>query len=94
MLIISQLDLCDPKAHFQNDVAERAEKCPILLHAIFALSARHLSLTDRFESHISNEYHKAVLAELIPLLSDPDTLKDDNLFAATIILRVLEEIEC
>jgi len=80
--------------HFQVEVPRRAGTCPILLNAIFALSARHLSHIGNFDSFASNRYHQECLKYLIPMLNNTATVSDETLFAATIILRVLEEIEC
>ncbi|KUJ06789.1 uncharacterized protein LY89DRAFT_726203 [Mollisia scopiformis] len=87
------LDLCDPAQHFQVEVPRRAGTCPILLNAIFALSARHLNLTGSYDSLASNRYHQECLKYLIPMLNNTATVSDETLFAATIILRVLEEID-
>ncbi|RDW73068.1 hypothetical protein BP6252_06975 [Coleophoma cylindrospora] len=87
------LDLCDPLQHFQVDVPRRAGTCRILLNAIFALSARHLSRTGDYDSYASNMYHQECLKHLIPMLNDTATVTDESLFAATIILRVLEEMD-
>ncbi|KFA66192.1 hypothetical protein S40285_08792 [Stachybotrys chlorohalonatus IBT 40285] len=87
------LDLCDPQSHFEKSVPSRAGTCPILLNAIFALSARHLAHTSRYDSLASNRYHEQCLNYLIPLLDHAVTISDENLFAATIILRVLEEMD-
>ncbi|KAG7142239.1 hypothetical protein HYQ45_001311 [Verticillium longisporum] len=87
------LDLCDPDAHFNTSIPARAGTCPILLNAIFALSARHLAHTLRYDALASNRYHEQCLTYLIPLLDHAVTVSDENLFAATIILRVLEEMD-
>ncbi|KZL77787.1 ArcA-like protein [Colletotrichum tofieldiae] len=87
------LDACDPIRHFETEVPQRSGSCPILLNAIFALAARHLSLTSAYDSLASNRYHEQCLNYLIPLLDHAGTVSDENLFAATIILRVLEEID-
>ncbi|KAL8335634.1 hypothetical protein RB598_009698 [Gaeumannomyces tritici] len=88
------LDLCDPSTSFQTVVPQRAGTCPTLLHAIFALSSRHLShTTPNFDDLASNRYHQMCLQTLIPTLKHAGTVSDENLFAATIILRVLEEME-
>ncbi|TDZ38813.1 hypothetical protein C8035_v006572 [Colletotrichum spinosum] len=87
------LDACDPVRHFESEVPQRSGSCPILLNAIFALAARHLSLTSAYDSLASNRYHEQCLNYLIPLLDHAGTVSDENLFAATIILRVLEEID-
>ncbi|KAF6792052.1 hypothetical protein CSOJ01_14218 [Colletotrichum sojae] len=87
------LDACDATRNFETEVPQRAGSCPILLNAIFALAARHLSLTSAYDSLASNRYHEQCLNYLIPLLDHAGTVSDENLFAATIILRVLEEID-
>lgn len=88
-----KLDLCDPRQHFQVEVPKRAGTCPILLNAIFALSARHLSHISGYDRLASNRYHDECLKHLIPMLNNRATISDETLFAATIILRVLEEID-
>lgn len=87
------LDLCDPLRHFQVEVPRRAGSCQILLNAIFALSARHLSRTRGYDPIISNHYHNECLKYLRPMLNDSSTVSDEGLFAATIILRVMEEMD-
>ncbi|KAK2070406.1 hypothetical protein P8C59_004897 [Phyllachora maydis] len=88
------LDLCDSQRSFETMVPRRAGTCPVLLNAILALAARHQSNKDSgFDELLANRYHQRCLRDLIPLLSHAATVKDENLFAATIILRVLEEME-
>jgi hypothetical protein len=87
------LDLCDPAERFQKEVPERAKQSQILLNAIFALSARHLNLTGNYDPLASNRYHNECLTSLRHMMSDAGTFQNASLFAATIILRVLEEIE-
>ncbi|TLD17667.1 uncharacterized protein PgNI_01502 [Pyricularia grisea] len=87
------LDLCDPLSVFQTVVPRRAGTCPVLLNAIFALAARHLSHTTGYDHFAANRYHDMCLNSLIPLLQHGVGFSDENLFAATIILRVLEEME-
>jgi hypothetical protein len=79
--------------HFQVEVPRRAGTCPVLLNAIFALSARHLSVVGNYDSYASNRYHQECLKYLIPMLDNTATVTDESLFAASIILRVLEEID-
>ena len=88
-------DILDPQRHFRTVVPLRAATCPILLNAIFALSARHLSRIGQFNPLISNAYYQACLQRLIPLLSDSasEAILDENLLAAHVILRHLEELE-
>ncbi|KAH9213572.1 hypothetical protein DL95DRAFT_338963 [Leptodontidium sp. 2 PMI_412] len=90
------LDLCDPNQHFQVEVPKRAAKSPVLLKAILALSARQLTLTKRTsESNeiAARQYYGDCIKLLIPMLDNVVTRADETLFAALIILRVLEEID-
>lgn len=89
----TKLDLCDPHRHFELVVPERAGTCKTLLNAILAIAARHLSWTSEFDPLASNRYHNECLKYLTPMLNHASTLSDENLFAATIILRMLEEME-
>ena len=87
-------DLTDPYRHFRNIVPQQAATCPTLLNAIYALSARHLSRIGEYDPLVSNRYHQECLKHLIPMLDDSAAaVLDENLFASTIILRHLEEIE-
>ncbi|KXJ95042.1 hypothetical protein Micbo1qcDRAFT_171474 [Microdochium bolleyi] len=87
------LDLCDPMRHFELVVPHRASHCNMLLNSIFAIAARHLSHTTDFDPLISNMYLDECLKYLTPMLSDTSSLSDENLFAATVILRMLEEMD-
>lgn len=91
--IARNFDLTDPYRHFRNIVPQQASTCPTLLNAIFALSARHLNRIGEYDPLISNRYHQECLKHLIPMLDDSAAVLDENLFASTIILRHLEEIE-
>ncbi|KYK56563.1 hypothetical protein DCS_03563 [Drechmeria coniospora] len=92
--ITVQFDPCDSAQHFAIDVPRKAMSCPALLNAIFALSSRHLSLKGKhFDHWISNQYHDQCLQQLSSITSDTQALLDDDLLAATVILRTLEEIE-
>lgn len=73
---------------------------PILLYAIFALSARHLGQT-RSEPNLKEKYNElangynAACLNLMKGLLDPTQFHPDSidhLFAATIILQVMEEM--
>ncbi|KAJ3534078.1 hypothetical protein NM208_g7694 [Fusarium decemcellulare] len=86
-------DLCDPERHFALVVPWRAAYCPPLLDAALALSARYLSRTTDFDSYISNRYYQRCLNSLISTLGIADSLKNQDLFAAVVLLRTLEEID-
>lgn len=73
---------------------QNAAKFPLLLKAIYSFSARHKTLTGSFDPVRSSEYYDECLTELRDVLAAYDESgADENLFAATIILRVLEEID-
>jgi len=56
---------------------------PILLNAIFALSARHLSILE-ITIPLRQTLPRWVLKYLIPMLNNTATISDETLFAATI----------
>lgn len=62
------------------------------MNAILALSARQLSRTSSFDPYIADAYYQRCFDTLIPELNDNITIKEESLLAATIILRLLEEM--
>lgn len=67
--------------------------CPTLLSAIFALSSRHMSFSSDFDEYASDRYHRECLEELSNISNDSSALLNDDLLAATILLRTLEELD-
>lgn len=88
-----RFDICDSKRHFALVAPWRAAFCPPLLAAIFALSARCMSRTKGFDPYVSNRYFQRCLNDLIPLLDTSEALRNQDLFAAIVLLRTLEEID-
>ncbi|OLN90321.1 hypothetical protein CCHL11_09068 [Colletotrichum chlorophyti] len=86
-------DLCDARRHFAIVVPRRAITCPTLLNAIFALSSRHLSLNGQYDPYASDRYHQECLKHLTTISNDSSALTNDDLLAATILLRTLEELD-
>ncbi|ETS83230.1 hypothetical protein PFICI_05106 [Pestalotiopsis fici W106-1] len=86
-------DLCDNQRHFAVEVPRRAIACPTLLNAIFALSSRHLSMGERFDPYAADRYQQECLNQLSAIILDSSTLSNDDLLAATILLRTLEEMD-
>ncbi|KAM3434882.1 hypothetical protein MY4824_005212 [Beauveria thailandica] len=86
-------DLCDVSRQFALKVPLRAMSCPTLRNAIFALSSRHLSLRGQFDEYASTRYHQECLRQLTSVSHGSPDLLDDNLLAATILLRTLEELD-
>lgn len=104
-----QFDLCDPERHFALIVPQRATHCPALLNAIYTASARHLCRLDQYRNgneieYLGNrlpglkietavEYHSRSIENLVAVSSDPDSVFDENLLLASIILRFYEEVD-
>ncbi|WYZ42395.1 hypothetical protein EsH8_VI_000094 [Colletotrichum jinshuiense] len=86
-------DLCDARRHFAIVVPRHAITCPTLLNAIFALSSRHLSLHGQYDPYASDRYHQECLKHLTAISNDSSALTNDDLLAATILLRTLEELD-
>lgn len=89
----SSFDLTDSLCHFRFVIPQLAVHDPILLNAILAASARHLSRTTNADPYIADKYHQECIQHLIPMLSDENAVLNENLLAATVILRFLEEID-
>lgn len=86
-------DICDPERHFGRIVPQRARSCPPLFHAMLAAAAQRLSRVGGFDSHIAEVHHQNCLRTLIPALSASTASMDENLLAAVVILRFMEEVE-
>ncbi|KAK8194346.1 hypothetical protein M8818_007535 [Zalaria obscura] len=87
------ISLESPVQQSSGLLPQRAAHCPILLNAIFAVSAKHLSsLHPNYDPLISDRYHGECIKHLIPMLNDEQAVFDEDLMAATVILRYLEEV--
>ncbi|KAJ5542714.1 transcriptional regulator family: Fungal Specific TF [Penicillium sp. DV-2018c] len=86
-------DCTDSQRHFAIHIPFRARRCETLFNAILAMSARHLNRTRDFDPFVSDHYYQACLEKLIPALNDHGITMDDDLLAATVILRLLEEFD-
>ncbi|KAF7563417.1 hypothetical protein G7046_g739 [Stylonectria norvegica] len=86
-------DLCDTSRHFAREIPKRAISSPILLNAIFAISSRHLSMKEQFDEYASTRYHQHCLKQLSSLSNESFALESDDLLAAIILLRTLEELD-
>ncbi|KAJ5139463.1 transcriptional regulator family: Fungal Specific TF [Penicillium atrosanguineum] len=91
--ISSFFDCTDRQQHFAVHIPFRARYCDTLFNAIMAMSARHLSRTATFDPYISDHYYQICLETLIPALNDHGAAMNDDLLAATVILRLLEEYD-
>ncbi|KAL3489943.1 hypothetical protein BJX62DRAFT_238587 [Aspergillus germanicus] len=90
----SFFDMCDPERHFAIQVPIRARNYPPLMDAILALAARHMCLTGRnADSYLATDYYQRCLRVLIPELDGVQPDRVDDLLAATIILRLHEELD-
>jgi hypothetical protein len=90
-------------------VPTRASHCPALLNAIFAASARHLSRLDKYQKDhevgylgkylpdihpdTAIEYHNICIKHLVALTDHFQAVFDENLLAASVILRLYEELD-
>lgn len=88
---------------------QRAVECPALLNAIYTASARHLSRIEQFrrgseveylghrlpglQIETAVEYHSKCIEHLVSVAADPEAVFDENLLAASIILRFYEEVD-
>ena len=66
---------------------------PLLMNAILAVSALHLSRVSDLDPYEAVRYHDRCLRLMVPMLDDPDRIKDDNLLLTTVILHLYEDID-
>lgn len=93
------LDLTDIAKSFETIVPRRASESTVLMKAILTLASRHLANTTREIDHVAaDQYHLDCMRCLHPILKERDpngqrkAKVDGVVFAATIIMRVWEEI--
>lgn len=84
--------MIDDERHFENHVVQKAKKNSTLMNAILALSARQLSRITDFDPYVADAYYQRCFETLIPALNDNIAIRDESLLAATIILRLMEEM--
>ncbi|OJD32327.1 arca-like protein [Diplodia corticola] len=85
-------DFCSKDRHFATTVIQASSTCETLLNAIFAVSAKHLSISGNFDRLASDQYMRKCLQTLIPALNDRGSILETTLFAATAILRLFDEM--
>ena len=66
---------------------------PLLMNAILAVSALHLSRVSDVDTYEAVRYHERCIGLMVPMLNDPDRVKDDNLLMTTVILHLYEDID-
>ncbi|KAB2573806.1 hypothetical protein DBV05_g7520 [Lasiodiplodia theobromae] len=86
-------DVSEPIQYFRVDIPQRARTNATLANAIMALSSRILQWKEGYNPHVADRYYQKCLEALIPALSDEALVMDDTLLAATIFLRMLEEMD-
>ena len=63
------------------------------MNAILAVSALHLSRVSDLDSYEAVCYHDRCLGLMVPMLDDPERIKDDNLLMTTVILHLYEDLD-
>ena len=63
------------------------------MNAILAVSALHLSRVSDLDSYEAVRYHDRCLGLMVPMLDDPERIKDDNLLMTTVILHLYEDLD-
>ena len=65
----------------------------MLMYAICAVSARHLSRVSGLDQVEYMLYHEKCIQSLLPILNDENRITDDDLVATTLLLRLYEELD-
>lgn len=87
------LDFCDHERHFERVVPDRAPTCPPLLNAVLGVAAKRLGRIGNIDPLLADKYYQNCLVTLIPALSNTAAVADENLLAAIILLRFMEEAD-
>ena len=66
---------------------------PLLMSAILALSALHLSRVADLDPYEPIRYHDRCLGMMVPMLNDTNLIEDDNLLMTTVILHLYEALD-
>ncbi|KAK7701441.1 hypothetical protein SLS57_011726 [Botryosphaeria dothidea] len=90
---LPQFDLCEPYRFFRYEVPQRARTNKTLANAILAISARMMHWKTGYNPYVADRYYQLCLETLIPSLSDVEAVMDETLLAATVVLRMLEEMD-
>ncbi len=83
----------DDRRHFTKIAPSMAASSPLLMNAILAVSALHLSRVSDLDSYEAVRYHDRCLGLMVLMLNDPDRVKDDNLLMTTVILHTHEDLD-
>lgn len=59
---------------------------------MLSVSSLYLSRTSKYSVSVAEQYYEESLRLLIPMLNDTSNAMDDHLLAATVILRVYEQM--
>jgi len=60
---------------------------------MFVVSARHLNRISTYDPYVADLYRQKCLNHLKNMMYDEGAITDENLLAATVILRWLEEVD-
>ncbi|KAK2760221.1 hypothetical protein FQN54_002288 [Arachnomyces sp. PD_36] len=91
--LASWFDVCDHQRHFELVVPQTAATSIPLQKAIFATAARHLSRISDYDPSIWAGYYQECLDALISMAKGDEAIKDEMFLVATVIVRLLEELE-
>ncbi|KAL2210964.1 hypothetical protein CC79DRAFT_1366338 [Sarocladium strictum] len=87
------LDYIDPWKHFSTTAVQASAEHEIIKYAIFAISAKMLSVSNRWDPIAADRYQAQCLQLFIPAFRHKDpTLEGDFLCATTLILRLYDEL--
>ncbi|KAG8630319.1 hypothetical protein KVT40_001938 [Elsinoe batatas] len=84
-------DVCDPGAHFTNEIPRRALYKPMILLAVCAVSSRFEAIEAGQVDVESTRYHDRCLPLVIEALSAPEATYDEDLLVTVLLLRIHEE---
>ena len=85
------LDITSPVAVFKEVVPKLALTNPMLMNAIFMISAQHILRRDPHFPAKPYVYHDRILQALIPYLAEKGRIQDEATLVAAMLLNTFEE---
>ncbi|KAJ5691863.1 hypothetical protein N7462_001286 [Penicillium macrosclerotiorum] len=86
-------DSCNLHRHFTNEVSARLSSSTVLLEAVLAMAAHHLSAIGQLDSLAAEKYYETAKRHLLPSLGTMQSSPNAETLAATIILRLRTELD-
>jgi len=87
------LTVGDSKRHSTKLAPQMAASSLLLMNAILSIAALHLGRVSDYAAFEKVRYHDKCLQLMVPMLNEPDHVKNDNLLMTTVFLHLCEDLD-